>query len=188
MPSVQMAREDWYRRQTWSEDDQRNFFDRLKRSRGDYNKAQYLRIQALYLLESGLYREAVRLLTMLREQYPHEDSQETSAFLQKAECLWAIGDRPGSFEAYGKALTAQRRHPNSRSFVALSFAEHFHDYDGGAYRRLLLKEVGEEIRSLTSLEVDLRKRYAAVMASLLIGLGENEEAQKWKRASEDPQR
>jgi hypothetical protein len=40
---------DWYRKTTWSEADQADFFARFKRSRTPYNKAQYLRIQANYL-------------------------------------------------------------------------------------------------------------------------------------------
>lgn len=140
-----MGREDWYRLTTWSQDDQKQFFDRLKRSRGATNKAQYLRIQALYLHNSGLYGDALALLNMLLADYPDEESQKTATLLQKAECLWALTDPVGAFDAYTEALASQRRYPNMISHVAVSFAERFCDYDNGAYREVVLKELNDEI-------------------------------------------
>lgn len=181
-----MGREDWYRRTTWTAEDQRDFFDRLKRARGTYNKAQYLRIQALYLQQSGFYADAVHLLNLLQTDYPDE-SQLAAALLQKAECLCAIGDRPGAFDAYADALAAQRRYPNSISLIALSFAEKCHDYDAGSYRQMLLKELEAEIERLPVLDADSRTRYGRVIARLFAGLGDEEQAQKWERMAQDAQ-
>ena len=44
-----MSKDDWFRRTTWSDEDERAFFARLVRSRGIFRKAQYLRIQAVTL-------------------------------------------------------------------------------------------------------------------------------------------
>lgn len=48
-----MATDDWYRNTTWNLNIESDFEARLKRSRGMFHKAQYLRIQASYLLESS---------------------------------------------------------------------------------------------------------------------------------------
>lgn len=182
-----MARDDWYRRTTWSAGDQSDFFDRLNRARGVYNKAQYLRIQALHLQQSGLYAEAVQLLDILQADYA-DRSQMTAALLQKAECLWALDDRAGSFDAYVEALKAQQKSPNSISLIALSFAEKFHDYDAGSYRQMLLTELEAEISRISYLDAHQRARYGRVIARLFGGLGEEEQAQKWERIAEDGQR
>lgn len=186
--SVAMGREDWYRRTTWSEDDQKQFFDRLKRSRGAYNKAQYLRIQASYLQQSGLHRDAIALLNMLLTDYPDESSQKTAALLQKAECLWAVGDGIASFEAYTEALASQRHYPNMISHVALSFAERFCDYDNGSYRETLVKELDGEIARLPILFPIDKVKYGTLMASLLSGLGSTKEAEKWQAVVTDARR
>src|SRR5581483_9187282 len=115
--SEAMGREDWYRRTTWSEIDQKQFFDRLKRSREAFHKVQYLRIQALYLQESGLHHDAIALLNKLLTDYPNESFEELPALHQKAECLWAVGDHIGSFEAYAQALASQRRDPHRVTYV-----------------------------------------------------------------------
>lgn len=44
--------DNWYRNEIWTEEIERKFNERLKRSRGSYNKAEYLRIQATTLLYS----------------------------------------------------------------------------------------------------------------------------------------
>ena len=48
-----MGTDNWYRNKTWDNNIAADFEARLKRSRGTYNKAQYLRIQASYLLNSS---------------------------------------------------------------------------------------------------------------------------------------
>ena len=48
-----MATDDWYRNTTWDSNIESDFETRLKRSRGMLHKAQYLRIQASYLLDSS---------------------------------------------------------------------------------------------------------------------------------------
>ena len=44
--------EEWFRRKTWTQEDREAFFARLKRSRGLFHKAQYLRVQAYELAET----------------------------------------------------------------------------------------------------------------------------------------
>ncbi len=48
-----MSRDSWFRNTTWSSDIAEVFEAKLKRARGDDGKAQYLRVQASYLLNSS---------------------------------------------------------------------------------------------------------------------------------------
>jgi hypothetical protein len=101
-----MGRAEWYRRQSWTETDEAAFFARLSRSRGAFNKIQYLRIQAHFFQEAELPNQALRLLELAEADYPNELGQMTGVLEQKAACLWSIGDRTGSFDSYVGALAA----------------------------------------------------------------------------------
>lgn len=72
-----METEEWCRNTNWDSDIESAFEVRLKRSRGAYNKAQYLRIQATYLLESSDMNTqlvGVKLMERLIRDYPTEKS------------------------------------------------------------------------------------------------------------------
>ncbi len=109
-----MSREDWYRRSTWTDRDREEFNDRLRRSRGAGNKAQYLRIQAGYLAEAGLPAEAIELLDRMFSEFP-ERIQLGEAHLQKAECLGKLGQIAQAIQEFRSALQAQRDIPNVQS-------------------------------------------------------------------------
>ena len=53
-----MASGDWYRNNDWNDTIETEFEARLKRSRGAFNKAQYLRIQASYLLDNSAKKKS----------------------------------------------------------------------------------------------------------------------------------
>ena len=44
--------DDWYRTEDWGKADQELFELKLNKSRGSYNKAQYMRIKATYMSHS----------------------------------------------------------------------------------------------------------------------------------------
>lgn len=72
-----MGAEDWYRNKIWNSEIKENFETRLKRSRGAFHKAQYLRVQASYLLDSknNEYQNVgVRLMERMINDYPEEKS------------------------------------------------------------------------------------------------------------------
>lgn len=148
-------------------------------------KAQYLRIQALYLQKSRNFGDALDLLNVLLNDCPDEYSQTTAALMQKAECLWAMDDAAGAFDAYQLALESQRRRPHAISQVALSFAERFHDYNDGVYRELLVDELGLEIERIDLLDAMSKLRYSRIMERLLHGLGTTDEALKWRGFAND---
>ena len=72
-----MSKEDWYRNTNWNDQIEAEFEARLKRSRGNYNKAQYLRIQASYLLGSdikSLQEKGIEYMLRVIRDYPEEHS------------------------------------------------------------------------------------------------------------------
>ncbi len=97
--------DDWYRRTSWSPTDEEEFFARLKRSRGQFHKAQYLRIQALYL-QSEFPKEALKLLEMIIEEYP-EPFELSSTYLQKAQCLVAMNQKQKAIPWFRKVLESE---------------------------------------------------------------------------------
>ena len=71
-----MASDDWFRNTTWNNEIEAEFEARLKRSRGAFNKAQYLRIQASYLLDNSDKNNqlvGLRLMERLIKDYPTEE-------------------------------------------------------------------------------------------------------------------
>ena len=71
-----MGNDDWYRHKTWDNEVEADFEARLKRSRGAYNKAQYLRIQASYLLDSADKENqlvGLNLIERLIKDFPTEE-------------------------------------------------------------------------------------------------------------------
>src|SRR4029078_9829555 len=71
-----MAAEDWYRNTKWDKTIEEAFEARLKRSRDNSNKAQYLRIQASYLLDNpdkNLQLVWLRLIERLIKDFPAEE-------------------------------------------------------------------------------------------------------------------
>ena len=71
-----MATDNWYLNKTWDTEIEANFELRLKRSRGSFHKAQYLRIQAACLLESDEKTTqliGISLMERLIVEFPTEE-------------------------------------------------------------------------------------------------------------------
>lgn len=114
--------QDWFRRATWTEEDQRDFRSRLTRARKE-NRAQYLRIQAGTL--AGHDRNnapvALALLDELLDAYP--DSPEVATALsQKAECLYQLGDLEAAADAYAASVQRMRDVPKMTTDGWLEYA------------------------------------------------------------------
>ncbi|MBN1908765.1 MAG: hypothetical protein JW818_03415 [Pirellulales bacterium] len=116
-----MADESWYRRKTWTPEDEAAFFARLKRSRGGFHKAQYCRIQAYELQDVGLYKVALMLLDHIMANWP-EDAQQAAVFHQKAVCLERLGETADAILAYRLAFDAQRAMPSMLTNAHLDYA------------------------------------------------------------------
>jgi len=113
---------EWYRRNTWTRDDQADFEARLARARKQ-NKAQYLRIQASHLMETAnpqLTSAALELLNRMLAEYP-SDIQVAQAHAQRAECHIRLGEVDKAIEAFRCALARERQFPNVRTNAWLDF-------------------------------------------------------------------
>lgn len=116
-----MAKE-WFRRSTWTEQDREEFNARLKRSRGDFHKAQYLRIQAVHLAEAGLHAAAIELLDRLLVEFPGDSTQLATAHLQKAKALASLAKSDEVVEEFRAAVQAERDKPNIKTRASTHYA------------------------------------------------------------------
>lgn len=118
-----MGRDDWCRRTTWSVADQADFQARLKRSRSDLARAQYLLLQAESLRATGdpaLIVAAIALIDEMVARFPNEVLL-AGAHLARAACLDAL-DRPAeAVESFRAAVVAQWLCPNVVTRVAMAF-------------------------------------------------------------------
>jgi tetratricopeptide (TPR) repeat protein len=116
---------DWYRKTTWSEANQIDFFARLKRSRTAYNKAQYLRIQANYLEGVGsheMLKAASELLDKLFAEFP-EQTQLACAYRQKASCWAKLGNNGDATAHHQRALQTERELPRAKTYTFIDFGK-----------------------------------------------------------------
>jgi hypothetical protein len=118
-----VARDDWFRRTTWTSQDETDFYARLGRSRSPFHKSQYLRLQAGTLLGTGrkpLVLAALRLLDRLFAECP-DQSQLESAHLQAAMCYDILGNLEKAIVHFRLAIAAHSGLPNYHSGVSLEF-------------------------------------------------------------------
>jgi tetratricopeptide (TPR) repeat protein len=116
---------DWYRRSTWTSRDREQFDARLARSRGHDRKAQYLRLQAYHLHETGdarLLSAALELLDRLVRDFP-EPFQLGLAFSLRAEVLIDLGQPDTALASYEQALAARRSFPQVSDDAYLGYVE-----------------------------------------------------------------
>jgi len=70
-----MSKNEWFRNTKWNKEIEDFFELKLKQARGSNSKAQYLRIQASYLLKSSktlMNQKGIELIKRLIEKYPEE--------------------------------------------------------------------------------------------------------------------
>jgi hypothetical protein len=112
-----MASEEWYHNKVWNETVAADFEARLKRSRSAYNKAQYLRIQANYLLDSAdsnTQLAGISLMERLLKDYPEEDFSVVFAQEQLGDYYKRIGAY-NKAEIYYCMVTENYKTKNTRS-------------------------------------------------------------------------
>jgi tetratricopeptide (TPR) repeat protein len=114
--------QDWFRKTSWSEQDQADFFLRLRRARPK-SRPQYLRVQAITLSDTSpsLDEAAITLLDVVLQQYP--DSFETvSALSAKGKCLERMGRTDDACGYYRLAVNQMRHKPNVQTWAWLDLA------------------------------------------------------------------
>jgi len=112
-----MATEDWYRNTNWDNEIQTEFESRLKRSRGDFHKAQYLRIQASCLLaspETKTQNVGLRLMQRVIKDFPTEELSIIYAHEQLGDYFLRNKDFEMADEHF-RIVTDHYRNKRSRS-------------------------------------------------------------------------
>lgn len=125
-----MARDDWFRRTTWTETDQNDFFERLKRCR-THTKSQNLRIQAGYLQKIGtpeMLFAALQLLNLYFAEFP-DDFDLAMSYLQAAECHSSLGHREEAIDYFRKSIKRQHDYPNVRTPACFVFGRYVIEID-----------------------------------------------------------
>lgn len=107
---------DWYRKTTWSKADQEDFEARWKRARGDWNRFQYLTIQAGHLADAKppLYSEALKLIDRALSGF-HEPIGIANALGLRARCVHALSGFDAAIPVYREALQFERADPRVRT-------------------------------------------------------------------------
>lgn len=179
-----MGQDDWYRNTSWGKEASDLFELKLGRSRGTFHKAQYLRIQAGYLLDSTDFQDVgVRLMERLIHNFPDEEVSTTFGKEQ-------LGDfylKGGNFErakGYYQEVTNRYKalNRNGTSGVAdIKLVDTLLRLDernayGEAYK--LLTVDFEKTEGSLLLNSD-RFLYARVFAELCDKLGKKEEARQF---------
>jgi tetratricopeptide (TPR) repeat protein len=101
---------DWYRKNTWAEDDEKDFFLKLSKAR-NFNKPQYLRIQAYTLYETNnhkYFNAAINLLKKCINEYPDEYLQITESYSLLGDIYYELKKYDIAFENYNNAIMSEK--------------------------------------------------------------------------------
>ncbi|MBN8247069.1 MAG: hypothetical protein J0L84_06455 [Verrucomicrobia bacterium] len=184
-----MGRENWYRRETWTPEDQLDFFRRLDRTRSESSKAGRCRVQALSLEKTGdpeRILAAVGLLRLVLKNWPDQQFEMAGVHWGLAGCFEKLGRIHESLGSLRDSLAAQRAFPNVRNPAFLDF--------GWLAIRSNRPELFEESIALLEefgpADVDHgppteRYCYAAICAIVADRTGQSELAGPWARRAMD---
>ena len=120
-----MGRDDWYRRTSWTPRDEEAFRSRNRRSRGTDSKAQYLRIQAETLYQTGdvaLTEAALRLARECLSEYPDARISRAPALDLAGRCCARLGRIDEALEYFRAALDSQAEFPGVQTNACFHFA------------------------------------------------------------------
>lgn len=126
---------EWYRCKVWSKAEEEHFFAKLSRARKD-GRAQYLKIQAVELIEVGDSRRlqaAESLLNTILTDFP-DDRLEKSQTLNQLGVIHRLrGDNDKALSYFKKALEFEKEFPNVITNARLNFAETVIEEDRSAW-------------------------------------------------------
>lgn len=113
---------DWFRKRSWSQTDQEDFWQRLARAR-EHNRAQYIFIQGYTLMEAGpqYATTAIALFDVVIDRYSDTISS-VQALSARATCLLNVGDNEGALTYYLRAIEQRRVRPSVETWAWLDFA------------------------------------------------------------------
>jgi tetratricopeptide (TPR) repeat protein len=116
---------EWYRRKTWTEADESEFFTKLSRARKD-GRAQYLKIQAMELVETReqtLLNVAESLIDKLFSDYPEDKFNRPGALTTLAEIYELKGNLDKSIDYYKQAIDFEVVYPQVKTQAYLNYSE-----------------------------------------------------------------
>lgn len=116
---------DWYRRKSWTKIDEEEFYQKLGRARKD-SRAQYLKIQAIELLETKdikLLEVARQLLDKMLTDHPEDKFNRSSALHTLGDIAKANQDYETAIDYYAQALDFEQIYPNIRTQSYLDYSE-----------------------------------------------------------------
>lgn len=116
---------DWYRRKTWTETDEEEFFAKLNRARKD-GRAQYLRIQAIELIETkdkNLLAVAESLLNKILTDYPDNKFEKSQTYNQLGEIYKSREDWDKALSYFKKSLDFEKEYSQVKTTSYLNFSE-----------------------------------------------------------------
>ena len=116
---------DWFRRKTWTEIDEEEFFTKLGRARKD-GRGQYLKIQAIELVKTQddeLLNVAETLLVKLLTDYPDDNFNRGSAFHILGDIYKMKTNFEKAISFYKQALDFEKFYPNVKTQAYLDFSE-----------------------------------------------------------------
>lgn len=174
-----MKTNDWYRRKTWTQDDQTEFFSRFRRARS-HNKAQYLLIQASCLMDTGIktnLQAALELLNLLIKEYPHPVQLE-NAYCQKALCLESLNLMDDAVNFYRLAFRSRRATPNVHTYAPLYFGMFVVRHNRTDLYGEVQERFNEFINNNEIIFPDAKYMYFATSAIIADSYGQLEIAQK----------
>jgi tetratricopeptide (TPR) repeat protein len=124
-PKIITNMSDWYRRKTWTENDEIEFFAKLNRARKD-GRAQYLKIQAIELLETkngNLINVAENLLNKYFEDFPEDNFNKSSCLGKLGEIYSLRNDYLKAIEYLKKAIEFEKVFPNVTTQATIKLSE-----------------------------------------------------------------
>ncbi|MDC6364022.1 MULTISPECIES: tetratricopeptide repeat protein [Flavobacteriaceae] len=118
---------DWYDNQDWDEDMKMAFEEKLKRSRGSFNKAQYLRIKGSNLINSednSKQKAGINLLERVTEEYSTELFHSYFAHEQLGDYYFQKKEYQKAIQHYQEVVNYYQNSRNGTSGIAdIKFAE-----------------------------------------------------------------
>jgi tetratricopeptide (TPR) repeat protein len=116
---------DWFRRKSWTQNDEEEFFKKLNRARQD-GRAQYLKIQAIELVQTEdneLIKVAENLLNKMLTDYPDDNFNKASALHTLGDIYKLRENYQKAKEYYKQALDFEKVYPNVITQAYLDYSE-----------------------------------------------------------------
>lgn len=116
---------DWYRRETWTKNDEAQFFAKLGRA-WKTSRSQYLKIQAMTLIATRrkeLLRIAEMLLMKVLSDHPDDRTEISSTYSSLGAIYQIQGDYDRALEYFKRSMDYETGFPNVRTGSNVCFAE-----------------------------------------------------------------